>query len=196
LAKIKITSVNDFHLQQRRKNLTRGRRKEARYRAIEDIFAVIKSNPGLLGNIIDISNQGLSFYCIANEKFYEDTFEIDLFFSKKGYLTKKISCKKIFERIEHSQTPFSSLMMRRIGVSFIRLSTNQHKQVTHFISHLTTGQVTDRRCGLDRRSNKASIVGSRQSKLNYNEFHDIKDRRHNAERRYPIPLKVGSSYRN
>ena len=167
--------------------MTTGRRKEMRYRAIEDIFAVTKSNPGILGNIIDISSRGLSFHCLANGEFSEDIFEIDLFFSKNGYLTKKISCKKVFERTEHSQIPFSSVMTRRIGVSFVKLNANQHRQVEHFISHLTSGRVTDRRCGLDRRSNKAKILRDRQTNLNHNEFENNKDRRHNVDRRFPNP---------
>ncbi len=165
--------------------MTPGRRKDVRYRAIEDIFAVTKSNPGLLGNIIDISNRGLSFHCLANGEISTETFEIDLFFSKSGYLTKKISCRKIFERTEHSQIPFSSLMMRRIGVSFVKLTPNQRRQVFHFITHLTIGQVTDRRCGLDRRTQSTVTAGNRQPQITRKELSNNMDRRHNVDRRSP-----------
>lgn len=166
--------------------MTTGRRKEVRYQAVEDIFAVTKSSPGLLGNILDISSRGLSFHCLANGEFSPDTFEVDLFFSKSGYLTKKLSCRKVFERTEHSQIPFSSLMMRRIGVSFIRLNPNQNKQVAHFINHLTTGQVTDRRCGLDRRSKRTNLTANHPSQLDRKEFLTIRDRRQKTDRRFPI----------
>ncbi len=168
----------------RSNGLTTGRRKEKRYRAIEDVFAVTKSNPGILGNILDISNKGLSFHCLANGEPSAETFEIDLFFSKSGYLTKKIPCKKIFERTEHSQIPFSSLMMRRIGVNFVHLSPNQHKQVEHFINHLTNGQVNDRRCGQDRRSNKSGILSRKQTQFKRNEYKKIEDRRRSTDRRF------------
>ncbi len=170
----------------RSNGLTTGRRKEKRYRAIEDVFAVTKSNPGILGNILDISNKGLSFHCLANGEPSAETFEIDLFFSKSGYLTKKISCKKIFERTEHSQIPFSSLMMRRIGVNFVHLSPHQHKQVEHFINYLTNGQVNDRRCGQDRRTHKSEMLAPKHTKFSGNSFAKVEERRRSNDRRFPI----------
>lgn len=164
--------------------MTKGRRKEKRYRVIEDVFAVTKSNPGVLGNILDISSQGLSFHCLANGEESDDFFEIDLFFGKNGYLTQKIPCKKVSERTEHSRIPFSSLMMRRIGVSFMRLNPSQSKQLDLFISHLTQGQVADRRCGVDRRADNGDTPRAHQAGLNFNKRQESHERRQNADRRF------------
>jgi hypothetical protein len=164
--------------------LPRGRRKEKRYRVIEDVFAVTKSNPGIMGNILDISSRGLSFHCLANGDVNEDFFEIDLFFGKNGYLSQKISCRKVSDRTEHSRVPFSSLMMRRIGVSFIKLKPHQSRQLELFISHLTQGQVTDRRCGVDRRSTNGNRLRGHQRGLNFSRLKNGEDRRQNADRRF------------
>ena len=163
--------------------MTAGRRKVIRYQVIQDVFAVIKSNTDILGNILDISNHGLSFHSLAHDELVDDVFQIDLFFSKNGYLTKNISCKKVFEQTKHSQMPFSSLMTRRIGVNFIKLNTRQLKQLKEFISHHTHQQVCDRRSGLDRRSKESDFSDNRGTEFNKNQSAGNEDRRYRADRR-------------
>jgi hypothetical protein len=153
-----------------------GRRREERYKVIEDVFAVTTTNHGILGNILDISNRGLSFHCIASSDAAGETFELDLFFGGRGYLSRQIACKKVSERTEHSQIPFSSVVMRRVGVNFLDLTQKQSAQLGNFIDTLTNGHVRDRRCGSDRRSGRNRRVSNSISQTPF-ERRDKDDRR-------------------
>jgi hypothetical protein len=162
-------------------NNAQGRRREERYKVVEDVFAVTTTNHGILGNILDISNRGLSFHCIASSDTAGETFELDLFFGGRGYLSRQIACKKVSDRTEHSQIPFSSVVMRRVGVNFLGLTQKQSDQLLNFIDTLTVGFVRDRRCGLDRRSGLNRRVSNHTSQALF-ERRDKDDRRAHPQR--------------
>lgn len=156
--------------------MTTGRRKIKRYRVIEDVFAVTKSNPNMVGNILDISSRGLSFQCLANGEFSDETFEIDIFFRKNRSFLKGISCKRISVKTEHSKIPFSALIMRRVGVKFFNIKRYQFGELIRYLNGLKNGEVVDRRCGRDRRLDKTN--------LDYDVFKGQEDRRHQTDRRF------------
>lgn len=116
-------------------------RKNTRYRVGSNAYALLKQPQYKeLGKIIDISQSGISFFCINQGDWDADSFEIDIFIGheqnsclSEQIILKNIPLKPISYCRDHDRGAKPSPMMRRCGVEFGRLSPDQRAKLDLFI---------------------------------------------------------------
>jgi hypothetical protein len=135
-----------------RKKITT-RRNEMRFQVQKGALAVQNGQARIMGQILDISRNGLAFHYIDDGKKSNGSYDVDILLTKKGFYLKKIQSKIILDFEMTNQVPFSSITMRRRSVKFGELMGEQISQLEYFIQNHTIDEVKDRRCGVDSRQN-------------------------------------------
>ena len=107
----------------------------------EIAFALIKSNPLKMGEIIEISRGGLTFSYIDNESGLKALGELDIIFAEKDFHLSRLPFKEVDDADVIDDSPFSALAMKRLTVKFEELSTRQKQKIDHLLSNFTTGEV-------------------------------------------------------
>jgi hypothetical protein len=97
------------------------RRLQKRFKAAEGAFAALVDQESRLGQIKDISSDGLSFRYIDS---HED----------------KVPFKIISDFKIESEFSFSTVNMRQIGLEFGDLTAGQRDRLERFIKHHTVGE--------------------------------------------------------
>jgi hypothetical protein len=114
------------------------RRKHPRFRARKGSFAALGSVKAL-GQINDISNDGLAFTHLAEEELLEEPLELEIFSPTDNFYLRKVPCKFISNiRIEagFSLTPVTT---QRCCLQFKKLSEEQKLQLDFFLRNYTVG---------------------------------------------------------
>ena len=97
-------------------------------------FAEFEPDSIQVGQLIDISEGGLSFRYIESDEWEDDMKELSIFTPSQEISLNKIPFSTVYDsRIERGGL-FSSMPMRRRSVKFGRLSENQKDQLNRFIS--------------------------------------------------------------
>ncbi len=109
------------------------RREHPRYRVSNEALAILKPHPIKLGQIINISEGGLAFQYLGENKIDCKYVELDIFVSKNGkqfnaFPFSKVRDFQISSRYEES-TP-----IRQLCVKFDVLSIEQQSLLKNFIS--------------------------------------------------------------
>ena len=117
------------------------RRTQKRYLVEEGAFASLRGGVTKLGQIMDISKGGLAFRYIDIGDRPNSTFEIDIYVEKNdGFHLEKVPSKSVSDSQLINNVPFSSIVMRRHGVSFEELTDNHRNQLKYFIDSHTTDE--------------------------------------------------------
>ena len=103
----------------------------------EIAFAVIKSKPIKMGQIINISNEGLAFHYIDHNKASNCLFKMDILFAKNAFYLDRILFKPVFDYEIKSDIPLNSFSIRKCGVKFGELNQRQRSQLAYFICNHT-----------------------------------------------------------
>ena len=111
----------------------------------EIAFALIKSNPPKMGEIIEISRGGLSFSYIDNESDLKALGELDIVFAEKDFHLSRLPFKEVEDADVIDDSPFSALAMKRLTVKFEDLSVRQKQKIDHLLSNFTTGEVSEKK---------------------------------------------------
>ena len=117
------------------------RRKYTRFRTRNGALIELRSQPGKLGEILDISRGGLSFRYIDIGDRPEGSFELDIFLKETGFRLERVPAKTVSDFRTTKYFPFSSTITRRQGVKFGQLTRKQISQLEHFIKNYTTDEV-------------------------------------------------------
>ncbi|MGD8834890.1 MAG: hypothetical protein PVJ19_08125 [Desulfobacteraceae bacterium] len=112
----------------------------------EIAFAIIKSNPLKMGEIIEISRNGLSFNYIENEAKLADNRELDIVFAEKDFHLSRLPFVPVDDTALSDDEPFNILSMKRMAVQFEELTTQQKRKIEHLLNHYTTGEVSKSKC--------------------------------------------------
>ncbi len=104
-------------------------------------FAVYRSNPSQLGQIRDISMDGLSFRYIDNREDTDDSSTLDILLADSGFHMENILFNTISDLKIAGEVPFNTIQMRQKGIQFKNLSSRQRNQLEEFILCFTTGEV-------------------------------------------------------
>jgi hypothetical protein len=129
------------------------RRNEMRFQVQKGALAVQNGHVRVMGQILDVSRNGLAFHYINDGKKTNGSYYVDIFLAKNDFYLKKIQSKIISDFEITNKVPFSSITMRRRSVKFGELMGGQISQLEYFIQNHTIGEVKDRRCGIDSRRN-------------------------------------------
>jgi hypothetical protein len=117
------------------------RRKHRRLQVQDIAFAVLRDQGRQLGQIMDISMDGLAFNYIAGGGNADSAFELDILLAYKGLYMKKIQFKTISDFQIANKSPFSPITMRRHGVKFGKLTPKQTFMLKNFIHEHTVDSV-------------------------------------------------------
>jgi hypothetical protein len=119
-----------------KKKLTE-RRKLKRFRVQEDAFAVIRPDCTRLGQIMNISYEGLAFqYPVAAHQ-GNVASEIDIFLKGDSFYLEDIPFETVSDRRATRKASKGFLPMRRCSVRFKDLTGTQIAQLEYFIQNHT-----------------------------------------------------------
>lgn len=111
-----------------------------RFQVQEGVFVLIKNDSSILGQIKNISRGGLAFTYIANGEKVHELFDVDIFLRGYGYYLKDVTSKKVADFHVKNKLPFSSFIIRQIGVQFGELKNSQLSRLDNFIQKYTKGE--------------------------------------------------------
>ena len=110
------------------------RRKYKRFKVRSGAFAVAKSHSTQVGQVIDISEGGMSYLYMDDHNRAEDSFKMGIFVSGKGYYFDDIGASVVSDYVVPKESPFSFLTMRRQCIKFDAMDENQEAGIRSFIS--------------------------------------------------------------
>jgi hypothetical protein len=116
------------------------RRKQSRLQLRGDGVALLRtpsSKSTIVGEIMDISVDGVSFQYISGEEPDQEATELSLVSADHSFYLNRLPIKTISD-LEMAKIPFGSVSTRRRGVKFGKLGKNHKFALQHFIRHYTT----------------------------------------------------------
>ena len=116
------------------------RRRQKRFKAREGAFAALVDQESRLGQIKDISLQGLSFRYIDNHEKLKNASELKIIINNQGLYLDKLPFKIIFDFEIESEFSFSRVNMRQIGLEFGDLTPVQRNRLDQFLKNHTIGE--------------------------------------------------------
>ncbi len=108
------------------------RRQHPRYQLSDDILVF---NETTFGQIINFSKGGLAFRYLTSKDIAQETFvELGVLNSASGFYMENITCKTVNTSDSTPIHPTGSTIVRRNGVQFDNLTTDQLQQIESFIA--------------------------------------------------------------
>ncbi|MBW2518588.1 MAG: PilZ domain-containing protein [Deltaproteobacteria bacterium] len=117
------------------------RRQQKRFKAAEGAFAALVDQESRLGQIKDISLNGLSFRYIDSHEKLANASELKIILGNRGLYLDKVPFKVVSDFEIKSEFSFSRVNMRQIGLAFGELTPGQRNRLDRFIKHHTIGEV-------------------------------------------------------
>ena len=111
------------------------RRSHERFPVKQGVYALLKNGASKLGQIKNISREGLAFMYINGGEQLHGSLLLDMFLSGHGFYLKDIPCNKISDIHVENKFPFSDFEMRHLGVQFSELSHDQSSRLDTFIQN-------------------------------------------------------------
>ena len=112
------------------------RRQWKRFKVAEGAFAVLTNHSNTLGQIKDISENGLSFRYIDSQEGRSEARELKIILSSGGLCLEGVPFKEVTDFEIKSEFSSSSIKMRRIGLEFGQLTPNQQMRLrNHFLGY-------------------------------------------------------------
>ncbi|MDM7918281.1 MAG: PilZ domain-containing protein [Methanosarcina sp.] len=111
-----------------------------RFRVKDGVFAVIRKDNDTkltVGQIIDISQGGMSFKYLANSEPIDGVHKLDIYSSGNGAQLKDITFRVVTDFRMDSPFPFSTVFMRRGGLQFQDMSDDHLSRFFEFIGKFT-----------------------------------------------------------
>lgn len=123
------------------RRLTADKRKHKRYQVRDLTFVKLSSESEEdMGQILDISKGGLALrYLVTSEK-SENFSELDIFVTGDSFTIDQIPFKTVSNLLLENRSPFSPTILKRFGVQFKELTSDQDSRLDHFISNYTLGE--------------------------------------------------------
>lgn len=103
----------------------------------EIAIAVIKSKPARMGEIVEISQNGLVFHYLENGREFAQLGEMDIIFTDDDFHMARLPFRPIMETAVEADAPFDVLEMRRMTVEFGGLTAKQKRQLQHVLKNYT-----------------------------------------------------------
>ena len=116
------------------------RRQKKRFKAVEGTFAALVDQDSRLGQIRDISLQGLSFRYIDNNEKLEETSELIIILGNRSLFLDKVPFEIISDFKIESEFSSSAVDMRQVGLKFGELTPQQKLLLNQIIEFHTIGE--------------------------------------------------------
>ena len=92
--------------------------------------------PDYIGQILDISLEGISFSFLETCEMPEDPIAVGIFMSGGGFFLNRLPFQMSYSNVMPGPLG-STLLLRRYGGSFLSITPYQHERLTGYISHYT-----------------------------------------------------------
>jgi hypothetical protein len=119
------------------------RRKHKRFQIQHGAFVILKSYDNKVGQIADISPDGLTFIYHTTGEGSATATELDIFVAGSPIHMNKIPCRTISD-VEIDSDIYHSLIKRRCGMQFGTLNQGQIFQLDYLMQHNTIPTVRGR----------------------------------------------------
>jgi hypothetical protein len=113
------------------------RRRHPRFRATENLFALIKNHSEHVGRVIDISIGGLSFRYIEDEPITKKETWLDLFSSRDKFFLHDIPVRTVSDVAVGGDIPFSTIPVRQRSLQFLDTTPHRVRLIDHFLDRHT-----------------------------------------------------------
>lgn len=116
-------------------------RKYVRFSVHENTFAALGSEFETVGKVNDISIKGLtlSYLCESIKVALDSGFsQVDIFLSGNSFHLSKVRCKIVYDIQNPNSMKNNSIMIRRCGLQFCKLSESQSELLELFIEKYAT----------------------------------------------------------
>ena len=100
-------------------------------------MAVYKSKPHKLGQIVNVGRGGLSFSYISKEYQGDKVDEIDILLADDDFYLKNIQFKTIIDAPLEDENNLSPLEMKTQSIKFINMTTRQSLKLEYFLKYHT-----------------------------------------------------------
>ena len=111
-----------------------------RFRVRENSYVTLTGPVSKLGQIIDISQGGLSFRYIDIGERPQQLFEVKLNIKNNGFQLDPLSLTTVYDLRATKEFPFSATRIRRRGGQFVGLTPDQISDLEYLIQNYTTGE--------------------------------------------------------
>ena len=119
-------------------------RKYVRFSVQHNTFAALGSEFEKVGKVNDISQKGLALSYLTDSikaGSDRDFSKVDIFLSGNGLHLHRVPCKIVYD-IQDSKSNNNSIMKRRCGLHFGKLSKSQSELLELFLKNFTTGPLS------------------------------------------------------
>ncbi len=113
------------------------RRKHKRFRSKEGSYAVLSGPCSKMGQILDISRDGLSFRYIDIGDRPRETCVLDILSEDNAFRLKNVGFRVISDLDASKDFPFSTIPMRRCGGELTGLNDRQINDLNYLIENYT-----------------------------------------------------------
>jgi hypothetical protein len=145
-------------------------RKHKRFHVQNGTYAMLKYKPAMMGQITNMSRDGLAIRYIDGEQQLSDSSVLDIFMTENSFYIEKLQVKTISDREVTDKHSSDSNKVRQRGIQFEGLNPIQLFQLYYLLQNYTA----DRRSVKDRRqldqapysgADKRKIIERRKSQL-------------------------------
>lgn len=102
--------------------------------------AVYNAKPVKMGQIVDMSQGGLSFDCIDEACPSGKSLRLDILSANDKFYMGRIKFKPVHEHKSKDTAPISPIRMKKQGVQFVDLSFRQIARLERFLRNHTDGE--------------------------------------------------------
>ena len=114
------------------------RRQLRRYKVKQGAFAAMMPVSNKLGQIVDLGKGGLAFLYIHIDNGNNEGAELDIFVSNKEFYLPKLPVRQVSDVLVPNKIPNNPIVIRRRGVQFKELTSEQTSELDAFIQRYTT----------------------------------------------------------
>ena len=107
----------------------------------EIAVAVFKTKPAKMGQIIDLSSNGLAFSYFVIDENIEESNRLDILLAEDNFYLEDLHFITVREERLENEAPFNPIIMKLRGVRFVDLTEVQLKRLVDFINTKTRGEV-------------------------------------------------------
>jgi hypothetical protein len=115
-------------------------RKNSRLQVTRDALVGLGPDFVRLGQVIDVSMDGLAFRCFGSQEPSKGASELDIFLAGRAFYMRSIPFKTVWDFEMADEVWSGSVTVRRYGVRFGQLTSNQTSLLNYFIENYTTGE--------------------------------------------------------
>jgi hypothetical protein len=112
------------------------RRKHRRFPATKNTFVALRPEYIIIGQVKNISTEGLAFTYMADGKRPSQSLNLDIFLVDRTFLLEKVPFTTISD-VARDGIPFSSLTIRECTIQFADLTPHQKEELEHFVRNHT-----------------------------------------------------------